>query len=515
MDAAAPYFLLKGFVMKQWKFATATSVAALMLCGAATAQVTPENVWDSWQALIASSGQTVTTTSVARDGDTLVVDGFKMSMEQEGAKIEGSIEKIMFRDKGDGTVEITMSDSYPLTMTVPPTEGQTGPTDLALTVTQPGIVITAGGTPEATSYDFVAPSMNVNVQASDPASGPFVMDAALTNATGNYVVAKEGEASKIDSKFAADSMAITLSGKDSESQSDVKMTANMAAISGASSGNFLDSAAMADLAAALKAGFALNTNLAYGATTFDLDVTEAAGNTKVGGTAEGGAVTVGMDAGRLAYGVSSTGVAINVSGPEIPFPVNVSYGESTFDFAMPVAKSDTPSDFSFLTRIVDLSISDEIWAMIDPAGNLPREPATVVIDTKGTATLSVDLMDEAAMAAIGDAPPGQLNSLDVTEIRAKVAGAELTGAGAFTFDNSDTTTFGGMPAPTGKLDLKLVGGNALLDKLVAMGLIPEEQAMSARMMISMFANPGAGPDELTSSLEFKDKGFYANGQRLQ
>ncbi|MEY3533709.1 MAG: hypothetical protein RI979_1733 [Pseudomonadota bacterium] len=34
-------------------------------------------------------------------------------------------------------------------------------------------------------------------------------------------------------------------------------------------------------------------------------------------------------------------------------------------------------------------------------------------------------------------------------------------------------------------------------------------------MIAMFANPGAGEDELTSVLEFKDKGFFANGQQLQ
>ena len=31
--------------------------------------------------------------------------------------------------------------------------------------------------------------------------------------------------------------------------------------------------------------------------------------------------------------------------------------------------------------------------------------------------------------------------------------------------------FGGFPAPTGKLDLKLTGGNGLLDKLVAMGVL--------------------------------------------
>ena len=40
--------------------------------------------------------------------------------------------------------------------------------------------------------------------------------------------------------------------------------------------------------------------------------------------------------------------------------------------------------------------------------------------------------------------------------------------------------------------------------------------MGARMMMGLFAKPVEGEaDTLTSTLEFKDKGFYANGQRLQ
>jgi hypothetical protein len=35
------------------------------------------------------------------------------------------------------------------------------------------------------------------------------------------------------------------------------------------------------------------------------------------------------------------------------------------------------------------------------------------------------------------------------------------------------------------------------------------------MMMAMFTNSAPDKDELTSVLEFKDKGFYANGQRLQ
>jgi hypothetical protein len=54
-----------------------------------------------------------------------------------------------------------------------------------------------------------------------------------------------------------------------------------------------------------------------------------------------------------------------------------------------------------------------------------------------------------------------------------------------------------------------------LDTLVAMGFIPEDQVMGARMMLAMFAKPGETPDSLVSTIEFKDGGLFANGQQLQ
>ncbi|HEX9857573.1 MAG TPA: DUF2125 domain-containing protein, partial [Paracoccaceae bacterium] len=136
--------------------------------------------------------------------------------------------------------------------------------------------------------------------------------------------------------------------------------------------------------------------------------------------------------------------------------------------------------------------------------------------TKGTAKLNVDIMDGDAMASLDGGAPGELNTLDVTALNLKVAGAELTGSGALTFDNSDLVSFDGVPAPTGVIDMKVTGANGLMDKLAQMGLIPEDQLMGARMMLGMFAKVDAtAPDTMTSTLEFKDKGFFANGMQLK
>ena len=100
-------------------------------------------------------------------------------------------------------------------------------------------------------------------------------------------------------------------------------------------------------------------------------------------------------------------------------------------------------------------------------------------------------------------------------MRLSVAGAEVTGLGGFTFDNSDLETFDGMPRPTGDVTVNIKGANALIDKLVQMGLLPEDQAMMGRMMMGMFART-TGDDELTSKIEINKEGHViANGQRIQ
>jgi hypothetical protein len=499
--------------MKHWTLAGTTALATVLISGMAQAAVTPEDVWQNWQKLSASYGQAMVADSVARDGDTLVVSGMKISMDQDGAKMDGKMDEVRFRDLGDGTVEVTMSETYPITMTMP--DGAGGSDVLDITISQPGLTLLADGSATETSYGFSGPTIGLAIAASKNGAKKADANVTLTNLEGSYAVSEENGATVVDTDMGVDSMAFTLATDDAGNS--VNVSATLAALKFVSGGNFLGIAAMENMPQALKDGFATDGEFNYGKGDVTIDAVNAGKPTKIVASNESGHFKFALDADAMAYGAGGKGVAMTISGAEIPFPeLKINYAEAAFDFLIPVSKSESPSDFSLLTKIVDLTVSDEIWGMIDPGASLPRDPATVIIDTKGTVTLKADLMDKAAMEATNGAPPADLNTLDITEVRAKIAGAELTGNGALTFDNTDLATFGGVPTPTGKIDLTLTGGNGLMDKLVAMGLIPEDQAMGARMMIAMFAKPTEGaPDTLTSTLEFKDKGFYANGQRLK
>jgi hypothetical protein len=494
-----------------------TLLAALLISTAAHADVTADQIWTNWKSVTTSFGQTVTTESETREGDTLVVRGLTVASEAEGMSVSGTIETVNFREIGDGTVEVTMSPEYPLVINATDDDGK--PNVINVMLRQPDLKIIASGTEAEMRYDVTAPSVKATVTGVTADGQPvdLSVDVDVTALAGNYIVTA-GELTSIASSLTADSADFALAMTDPEAGGKFNMKGNVTKLAGNSSGTLLDAALMENMSKALAAGFASEGTFTYGASTIDFDVTEAQDAMKGKATVGSATIAAALSSAGLNYGGGAKDVAISVSGSSIPVPeLTLSYAESAFNLLMPVTKSDEPGDFELLTKLVDFKLSDDLWAMIDPGSVLPRDAATVVIDTKGKANLTVDIMDPAAIEGLAeDAVPAQIHALDITDLTLRAVGAEVTGKGALTFDNSDMTTFPGMPLPTGTVDLKIVGANALLDKLIQLGFLPEDQAMGARMMMGLFAKAVEGQeDTLTSTLEFKDKGFFANGQRLQ
>ena len=210
--------------------------------------------------------------------------------------------------------------------------------------------------------------------------------------------------------------------------------------------------------------------------------------------------------------IQSTGSGFEIDGTSgmLPVPIKVVSGPLELELTSPVTATETAGDFALLLKLGQLSLNEEAWALFDPTGALKRDAADLAIDISGKTIIDIPGMIAADTA--GTVPPTPApESLDITELSLKVAGAALAGTGAFTFDNSM-----GMPMPLGEANVTVTGANALIDGLIATGLVAEEDAMGARMMMGMFMAPGAGPDELTSKIEAKE-GFaiFVNGQQIQ
>jgi PPE-repeat protein len=190
--------------------------------------------------------------------------------------------------------------------------------------------------------------------------------------------------------------------------------------------------------------------------------------------------------------------------------------EIGFKLDMPIQKSDEEQPFAFGLRLGDFTMPDTLWGLFDPAAILPRDPATIFVDVTGKAKVLFDMMDPEAAETFEDEAPGELNALTINELLISAVGAKLSGTGDFTFDNSDTQSFDGIPAPSGSASLQLAGANALLDRLIQMGIMSDSDAMGARMMMGMLAVPGDAPDTLKSDIEINDQGHItANGQRIK
>jgi len=511
--------------MTSWKITAAAAAALPFFIGAspALADVTAEQVWADWRDYMTSAGYEIRAEE-SRSGDTLTVSDLVMTFDipEEDGTVTMTMGAFDFVDKGDGTVSIVLPPDLPIGVTVdgPGDEGA----DIGLNYATKGMSINASGVPDDLTYTYSAAMLAITLEelavegetVDMEAFGSAALEIAdLAGSTKMQV----GELRNSTQKLTTGKVSYEMDFTDPEGSEG-----HFVLRGGADGMDFRGSFAMPEtldteeMAKMLRQGFSVDATFGYenGASEFNFkdgdEVVQGASSS------EAGSLEVVMNEDRLSYDVSGTGMQMQMAGTELPFPVEFSMQETGFNFAMPVTATEEVQDFAFGLTLREFTMSDLIWGIFDPKGQLPRDPATVALDVTGKLKLLLDLMNPEDMEALesGEELPAEIRSLTLNELTVRAAGAELTGEGDFTFDNSDLETFEGLPAPEGSVNLVLKGGNALLDKLVEMGFVPEEEAGGMRMMMGLFAVPGEGEDTLTSTIEVKSDGqILANGQRIQ
>ncbi|WP_456390760.1 hypothetical protein [Profundibacter sp.] len=268
---------------------------------------------------------------------------------------------------------------------------------------------------------------------------------------------------------------------------------------------------------ALDAGLSINLGFGYnginGAFSHDAGDKSSDGSL----TSATAGFNLSLDRDVLLYTADTGTTEMRATTPELPIgPVEFTVSEVSSHWVIPLKVSGDPAPFSIREVTSNLSISDNLWAKFDADGLLPRGPLSYVWDVSGTGNWLIDPFDERFQDEDLGETKGELHSLSLNELKLSGAGIDLTGAGAFTFNNDDLETFDGIPAPIGALDLKLVGLNKLLDALIELGFVADDEAMGARMGLGLFTIKGDGEDTLISHIETNDDGHVlANGKRLK
>ncbi|MYM55202.1 DUF2125 domain-containing protein [Rhodobacteraceae bacterium GS-10] len=497
-----------------------TPLMAALLLGAvpAFADVTPTDVWGDWKSQMAAFGYEITAKETLSGPDLNVSDlTMRVEIPEDGGSVTVAMPGMTFHDNGDGTVAIQLPAILPLDVHVE-AEGD-DPVDLKVNYTTTGLAMTASGAPDNMTYNYAAASMGMAL-AEIVAEGKSVDigEASLTmnNVSGSSSTSGSDLKTRTQD-FRADALFYTVDmANPDKAEERVTMKGQINGLSAKGTAAMPEGVDTEDMAAAMAAGFAVDGSFEYAGGQSEFAFAGDGENFSGSSASDSGKFAISMNADQIAYSVAATGTKLNMQSSDLPFPVEVALAETGFDIAIPVAQTEDPQEFRFAVKLGDFTMSDMIWGIFDPTGQLPRDPATVAFDLAGKVKVLANIFDPKTMESMTDAAPGELHALDINGLTVRAAGAELTGKGAFTFDNSDLQSFDGMPRPEGVLNLMLTGGNALLDTLVAMGFVPEDQANGTRMMMGMFAVPGDAPDTLTSTIEVNAEGHVmANGQRLK
>lgn len=501
------------------------TTALLMTTGAVQADISPDDAWQSWKDYMTSFGYEISATE-EMSGGTLIVSDIEMRIDvpEEAMDVSLTLGDIAFVDRGDGSVAVQLPSSLPMRVEV------TGPdaVEMDVAIDTVGFEMTISGDPDNSVSAYSANSMSM-------ALVDVTVDGAALSALGEGAPIRDmsftmtdlagetktlvGALRQMEQMITTGTWTYTVDIVDPDNaQGSILINGGGESLRMFGDLSVPEGIDINDMSAAMAAGLSIEGGYEFGPGSMQFRFDEGGSVTEGRTTSAGGDLGIIMDASQLVYRGGSKDLTFEMSGADIPFPLAMDMARSGFELKMPVMKGDAPQAFGLELLFQDFTMSEFIWALFDPAAQLPRDPATIALDLSGMASLFIDLLDPVQMSALDPdgMVPGEVNSLSLDTLTLSAAGARLTGSGAFEIDNDDTATYDGFPKPVGTISLNLTGANALLDNLVALGFLPEDQAMGARMMMGLFAVAGEGADELNSVIEFTEGGqVLANGQRLR
>lgn len=485
----------------------------MLMGGTAHAALTADQVWQSWKDAGALVGLEVTAATENSAGGVLTLNGVSIAP----AGVAGlTISNMVMTEAADGSVTIEPGADIGVTMT----GDMTGSIKLA----HDGLTLVAREAEGGLAYDFSATQADVVYDTTyagvsfDATPAPEVKSSGTVGFAGlaGTYADTPGTNRTLGLDIAADTVAYTTSMDDPGLE--IKQTTESTTSAVEMSFDFvmpstISLAALAvpaDFGTALQEGLAVNVSTKQGDSVgtmvqespyLPMDFSMKAGS---------GEATGSFSKDGLSIASTGTGLEVETTSPMMPAPVRVTSGPIEVGFTSPVMASETAGDYGLVLKLSQFTLNEETWAMFDPGAALSRDAADLAIDISGKTKLDFIALMQAEETGV-EPPIPAIETLDITELTLKIAGAALAGTGAFTFDNST-----GMPQPLGEANVTVTGANALIDGLIATGIVTADDAMGVRMMMGAFMSPGAGPDELTSKIEAKPGNeIYVNGQRVQ
>lgn len=261
------------------------------------------------------------------------------------------------------------------------------------------------------------------------------------------------------------------------------------------------------LGRAFAAGFAAEAELLTGPGGGEVDQTFGDQTLAMTLRAEDSAMRFTARDGALSLDLSASGYDTELRTEAASGTVRL--GRLALGLTAPVVVAPEDGTFGFRFELSDLSVDEGLLAPIGAAG-FAGDTASLRLDLQGRGRWLVEITEEPP----GDAElPLEISAVTLADLRARIGQSSLTGSGAFTFTPG---SFGRSDTPdgTGDFVFELVGGEALLNRLGAAGLLPPDQQFLARMMMNGLGRP-VGADHLRSEVAIRPGGqITVNGAPL-
>ena len=502
-------------------FKSFAAVACFMSASSSVvADVSAVQVWEDFLQGIKSSGSTVAVIQ-ERSAGRVALDNFLVRYQDPdmGLSLEMDIGQAAFVENGDGSVSINLPQQIPVTMEFRDNYSQV--TSISVLLDTENMRALASESSSQITYDYSADQMVLSLQSLIGEGQSIGADEVQFSMIANQVSSTSttfmsGLREVIGRSSIED---LELSGMLAPQGEDFNATwvSKMRQLSFANSGQTPENVSVQELSKALQAGLNSSSVISYQSGETEIMVRTPDGDFSGSTSSTGASSNTSMSKDGLSMLMDVSGVNFEAFASVFPLPINVELGSFVYGLTMPLMPSSEDQAFGLRFELIDLAVADGLWAMFDPAGQLPRDPVSLRFDVAGMVKILMDILDPDQLEASLDMmeAPGEVSQITLNAIDVSALGADLSVQGSFEINNQDLSTFDGFPAPQGKATATLSGANALLDTLSQMGLIAGEQVMGARMFMGMFALP-VGRDKFETEVEIDAQGgVYVNQQRFR
>lgn len=523
---------------------TALCLPCLLVPGVVQAEVTADQVWALMQEAVAESGARVSA-GESRRGDRLVLTRPTIDIG-DGALI--LLPDITLRETADRSVIVELPPRFPLTLDLPP--GPNDPDRLTLTVAAPDLAITVHSLGDKADATVTAGSISASL---DPfvlppgARGPAdifvalaVADLALSwrHDLAGPALAADGSGSL--GTLHAD-MRIDIPAEDIKGSMALDLSSIAVSLTGfAPPGTEVvmdridrSEGGLADFLGLLDNGLLLDASGTHGPLAFTFDAPRSPdGPVAMDLSTTNGGTSLVFDRKGIFYDsfIGPTRIFFRGRSPDFPlgeFDASLTEYRNAYSLGFPGAAGAAAANglnapkggdapvWGAVFKLTGLTLSQELWTLADPGKVMPRDPMSLVIDLAGTYTLDPKALEPGFKMNPDDPPPFTEASLDLAELLVSGLGLTMTGSGGLSFDFTDLVTYPDVPRPEGKMSFVTTGANALIDRFEQLGLMSEDDLTAARFGLLFMGRIEGGADRLVTEIEFKDRSFVLNGQRIR